>query len=167
MLSCDRYAKYEAMLYPIDSVAQERPDSAMRLLEALEHRIEDAPERVKAYYGLMKTKYMLKSGARFTSDSAIRAVAGYYDRHGDDNHRMLSKLLLGCVNRSMGDNTEAMLNLEAAAASADTTACTRCSDRCTPTFRRYISTNICRATSSAPRSFATATPCGRAIRSRR
>lgn len=122
MLSCDRFAKYEAMLYPIDSVAQERPDSALRLLEALEPRIVDAPERVKAYYGLMKTKYMLKSGARFTSDSAIRAVAGYYDRHGDDNHRMLSKLLLGCVNRSMGDNTEAMLNLEAAAASADTTS---------------------------------------------
>ena len=122
MLSCDRFAKYEAMLYPIDSVAQERPDSALRLLEALEPRIVDAPERVKAYYGLMKAKYMLKSGARFTSDSAIRAVAGYYDRHGDDNHRMFSKLLLGCVNRSMGDNTEAMLNLEAAAASADTTA---------------------------------------------
>lgn len=122
MLSCDRFAKYEAMLYPIDSVAQERPDSALRLLEALEHRIEDAPERVKAYYGLMKTKYMLKSGARFTSDSAIRAVAGYYDRHGDDNHRMFSKLLLGCVNYTMGDNTEAMLNLEAAAASADTTS---------------------------------------------
>ena len=122
MLSCDRFAKYEAMLYPIDSVAQERPDSALRLLEALEPRIVDAPERVKAYYGLMKTKYMLKSGARFTSDSTIRAVEKFYDRHGDDNHRMLSKLLLGCVNRSMGDNTEAMLNLEAAAASADTTS---------------------------------------------
>ena len=122
MLSCDRFAKYEAMLYPIDSVAQERPDSALRLLEALEPRIVDAPERVKAYYGLMKAKYMLKSGARFTSDSAIRAVAGYYDRHGDDNHRMFSKLLLGCVNYTMGDNTEAMLNLEAAAASADTTS---------------------------------------------
>ena len=65
---------------------------------------------------------MLKSGARFTSDSTIRAVEKFYDRHGDDNHRMLSKLLLGCVNRSMGDNTEAMLNLEAAAASADTTS---------------------------------------------
>ena len=122
MLSCDRFAKYEAMLYPIDSVAQERPDSALRLLEALEPRIVDAPERVKAYYGLMNAKYMLKSGARFTSDSAIRAVAGYYDRHGDDNHRMFSKLLLGCVNYTMGDNTEAMLNLEAAAASADTTS---------------------------------------------
>lgn len=122
MLSCDWYAKYDAMFRPIDSLAKERPDSAMRLLEALEPRIVDAPKRVKAYYGLMKTKYMLKSGARFTSDSAIRAVAGYYDRHGDDNHRMLSRLLLGCVNRSMGDNTEAMLNLEAAAASADTTS---------------------------------------------
>lgn len=122
MLSCDRYAKYDAMFRPIDSLAKERPDSALRLLEALKPRIVDAPERVKVYYDLMKTKYMLNAGARFTSDSAIRAVAGYYDRHGDDNQRMFSKLLLGCVNRSMGDNTEAMLNLEAAAASADTTA---------------------------------------------
>lgn len=122
MLSCDRYAKYDAMFRPIDSLAKERPDSALRLLEAMKPRIGDAPGRIKAYYGLMRTKYMLNAGARFTSDSAIRAVAGYYDRHGDDNQRMFSKLLLGCVNRSMGDNTEAMLNLEAAAASADTTS---------------------------------------------
>ena len=122
MLSCDRYAKYDAMFRPIDSLAKERPDSALRLLEAMKPRIGDPPGRIKAYYGLMRTKYMLNAGARFTSDSAIRAVAGYYDRHGDDNQRMFSKLLLGCVNRSMGDNTEAMLNLEAAAASADTTS---------------------------------------------
>lgn len=122
MLSCDRYAKYDAMFRPIDSLAKERPDSALRLLEALKPRIGDAPGRIKAYYGLMRTKYMLNAGARFTSDSVIRAVADYYDRHGDDNHRMFSKLLLGCVNSSMGDNTEAMLNLEAAAASADTTS---------------------------------------------
>lgn len=122
MLSCDRYAKYEPMFYPIDSVSSTHPDSALRLLEALKPKIEDAPERIKAYYGLMETKYMLRSGAKFTSDSTIRAVADFYERHGDDNHRMFSKLLLGCVNRSMGDNTEAMLNLEAAAASADTTS---------------------------------------------
>lgn len=122
MLSCDRYAKYDAMFRPIDSLAKERPDSALRLLEAMKPRIGDAPGRIKAYYGLMRTKYMLNAGVRFTSDSAIRAVAGYYDRHGDDNHRMFSKLLLGCVNRNMGDNTEAMLCLEAAAAGADTTS---------------------------------------------
>ena len=112
MLSCDRYAKYEPMFYPIDSVSSTHPDSALRLLEALKPKIENAPERIKAYYGLMETKYMLNSDARFTSDSTIRAVEKFYDRHGDDNHRM----------RSMGDNTEAMLNLEAAAASADTTS---------------------------------------------
>ena len=122
MLSCDRYAKYDAMFRPIDSLAKERPDSALRLLEAMKPRIGDAPGRIKAYYRLMKTKYMLNAGARFTSDSAIRAVAGYYDRHGDDNQRMFSKLLLGCVNRNMGDNAEAMLCLEAAAAGADTTS---------------------------------------------
>lgn len=122
MLSCDRYAKYEPMFYPIDSVSSTHPDSALRLLEALKPKIENAPERIKAYYGLMETKYMLNSDARFTSDSTIRAVEKFYDRHGDDNHRMFSKLLLGCVNYTMGDNTEAMLNLEAAAASADTTS---------------------------------------------
>lgn len=122
MLSCDRYAKYEPMFFPIDSVAEERPDSALRLLEALKPRLDGAPERIKAYYGLMQTKYKLNSGVRFTSDSTICAVVNYYDRHGDANHRMFSKLLLGCVNRSMGDNAEAMLNLEAAAASADTTS---------------------------------------------
>ena len=122
MLSCDRYAKYEPMFYPIDSVSSTHPDSALRLLEALKPKIENAPERIKAYYGLMETKYMLNSDARFTSDSTIRAVEKFYDRHGDDNHRMFSKLLLGCVNYTMGDNTEAMLNLEAAATSADTTS---------------------------------------------
>lgn len=121
-LSCDRYAKYEPMFFPIDSVAEERPDSALRLLEALKPKIKDAPERIKVYYELMRTKYMLNAGVRFTSDSAIRAVADYYDRHGDGNHRMFSKLLLGCVNRTIGNDTEAMLNLEAAAACADTTA---------------------------------------------
>ena len=122
MLSCDRYAKYEPMFYPIDSVSSTHPDSALRLLEALRPKIKDAPERIKVYYELMRTKYMLNAGVRFTSDSAIRAVADYYDRHGDGNHRMFSKLLLGCVNRTIGNDTEAMLNLEAAAACADTMA---------------------------------------------
>ena len=165
MLSCDRYAKYEPMFYPIDSVSSTHPDSALRLLEALKPKIENAPERIKAYYGLMETKYMLRSGAKFTSDSTIRAVADFYERHGDDNHRMFSKLLLGCVNRSMGDNTEAMLNLEATL--RRTTACTWCSARCTPIFRRFILTSTCRVTSSAPRAFATDIQCVRAIRSRR
>lgn len=121
-LSCDRYAKYESMFFLIDSVAEECPDSALLLLEALRPRLDGAPERIKAYYGLMQTKYKLNSGVLFTSDSTIRAVVNYYDRHGDANHRVFSKLLLGCVNYKMGDNTEAMLNLEAAAASADTTS---------------------------------------------
>ena len=50
MLSCDRYAKYEPMFYPIDSVSSTHPDSALRLLEALKPKIENAPERIKAVH---------------------------------------------------------------------------------------------------------------------
>lgn len=122
MLSCDRYAEYESMFYPIDSISETRPDSALRLLEALRPQIKDAPGRVKVYYDLMHTKYMLNSGAHFTSDSVIRSVVDYYDRHGDDNQRMLSKCLLGCVNMNIGNMPEALFNLEAAAGCADTTS---------------------------------------------
>ena len=48
MLSCDRYAKYEPIFYPIDSVSSTHPDSALRLLEALKPKIENAPERITA-----------------------------------------------------------------------------------------------------------------------
>ena len=122
MASCDRYAKYEALLYPIDSLSSVRPDSALRLLGTIRPRLENAPERIKVYCDLVKIKCLFNSGARFNSDSVIRKVADYYERHGTDNHRMLSKLMLGCVNRRMGNTAEALRCLEAAAASADTTA---------------------------------------------
>lgn len=122
MASCDRYAKYEALLYPIDSLSSVKADSALRLLEAIRPRLEDAPERIKVYYDLEKTKCLYNSGAPFTSDSVIRAVADYYERHGTDQHRMFSKLMLGCVNRRMGNTAEALRCLEAAADCADTTA---------------------------------------------
>ena len=122
MASCDRYAKYEALLYPIDSLSSVRPDSALRLLGTIRPRLENAPERIKVYCDLVKIKCLFNSGARFNSDSVIRKVADYYERHGTDNHRMFSKFMLGCVNHRMGNTAEALRCLEAAAASADTTA---------------------------------------------
>ena len=95
IVSCNRYAKYEAMLYPIESISASRPDSALRLYEALAPQMEGAPVRVKMYYDMMITKNMVNSGAQFTSDSMIRAVADFYDSHGEDSHRMLSRCLLG------------------------------------------------------------------------
>ena len=122
IVSCNRYAKYEAMLYPIESISASRPDSALRLYEALAPQMEGAPERVRMYYDMMITKNMVNSGAQFTSDSMIRAVADFYDSHGEDSHRMLSRCLLGCVNLRMGNTPEALFNLESAAGCADTTA---------------------------------------------
>lgn len=122
IVSCNRYAKYEAMLYPIESISASRPDSALRLYEALAPQMEGAPVRVKMYYDMMITKNMVNSGAQFTSDSMIRAVADFYDSHGEDSHRMLSRCLLGCVNLRMGNTPEALFNLESAAGCADTTA---------------------------------------------
>lgn len=122
IISCDRYSKYESLLYPIDRISASRPDSALRLLNALQGKMASAPERVRAYYEMMRTKNMVNSGVKFTADSIIRAVADYYNRHGDNNHRLLSKCLLGCVELRMGKTSDALFSLESAAGCADTTA---------------------------------------------
>ena len=58
----------------------------------------------------------------FTSDSALRQVVDYYDRHGTPNDRLLARYLLGCVYRDLHEAPIALITWEDAIACADTTA---------------------------------------------
>lgn len=161
LASCNRYAKYEAMLYPIESISASRPDSALRLYEALAPQMEGAPVRVKMYYDMMITKNMVNSGAQFTSDSMIRAVADFYDSHGEDSHRMLSRCLLGCVNLRMGNTPEASSTSSrqpAVPTLPPPAATTTCWGRSTHCWRTHISRPCCRATCLRRRASAIVTP---------
>ena len=39
----------------------------------------------------------------FTSDSTMKQVVRFYDRHGNTVEKMLAHYLLGCVYRDLGD----------------------------------------------------------------
>ena len=58
----------------------------------------------------------------FTSDSTMKEVVNYYDRHGSSNERMRAYYLLGCVYRDLGEAPHALECYHDAVDCADTTA---------------------------------------------
>ena len=71
---------------------------------------------------LLRARDMNKEYVPFTTDSVMREVAAWYDRHGTPNERMEAHYLLGCVYRDLGEAPRAIDCYLDAAACADTTA---------------------------------------------
>ena len=71
---------------------------------------------------LLRAPRMNKEYIDFTTDSVMKEVAAYYDRHGTPNERMEAHYLLGCTYRDMGEVPRAVDCYLDAVACADTTA---------------------------------------------
>ena len=71
---------------------------------------------------LFRAREMNKEYIDFTTDSVMKEVADYYDRHGTPNERMEAHYLLGCTYRDMGEAPRAIDCYLDAVACADTTA---------------------------------------------
>ena len=52
---------------------------------------------------LFRAREMNKEYIDFTTDSVMKEVADWYDRHGTSNERMEAHYLLGCTYRDMGE----------------------------------------------------------------
>ena len=121
MVSCSRGGKeLAAKLHLADSLIEAEPDSGVALLVSLEEEAEDASKANRYRYQLLLAKAMNKAYAPFTSDSVMKDVAQYYDRHGSPNERMMAHYLLGCAYRDMDSLPQALLQYEEAIAKADT-----------------------------------------------
>ena len=110
----------DALHHAADSLmAVGRPDSALHLLHTLNG---DPSRRQLMRHELLYAKAMNKAYVPFTTDSVMKAVTNYYDRHGTPNERMEAHYLLGCTYRDMGEAPRAIDCYLDAAACADTTA---------------------------------------------
>lgn len=70
---------------------------------------------------LLQAQALNQSDSLFTSDSVLRDVVRYYDRHGSANDRLLAHYLLGCVYRDLGEAPKALASYQDAIDCADTT----------------------------------------------
>ena len=107
-------------LAAIDSLTEQHYDSALLLLRQMDTLPMRRADRM--YLELLRGKAMNKADSLFTTDSVMRRVVRYYDRHGSRNRRMLAHYVLGCAYRDMQSAPRALEQYQQAIDVADTTA---------------------------------------------
>ncbi len=113
---------YTPELHTLDSIINENPDSALRLLDSLSTEAKSWSKSQRMRHSLLTMKAQNKAYVPFTSDSLANDLVSYYDRHGSPNDRLLSRYLLGCVYRDLHEAPHAVDCYLDAISQADTTA---------------------------------------------
>lgn len=89
LISCNHHSKYWDTLVNIESIIEERPDSALAILEQID-KTELSTDEEKACYALFLSMALDKNYIDLTNDSIIVIAEDYY-RDTDNNHeKMLS-----------------------------------------------------------------------------
>lgn len=125
LTSCAGNRKYDDLMQRADSIMNVNDDSAkvaIRMLDGVESQLPEFSKAQKMRYELLRHKAMNKVYISFTSDSIMKEIVDYYDRHGSANERMLANYVLGCVYRDMHEVPLALEYYNKAAEQADTTA---------------------------------------------
>ena len=125
LTSCAGNRKYDDLMQRADSIMNVNDDSAkvaIRMLDGVESQLPEFSKAQKMRYELLRHKAMNKAYISFTSDSIMKEIVDYYDRHGSANERMLVNYVLGCVYRDMHEVPLALEYYNKAAEQADTTA---------------------------------------------
>ena len=125
LASCAGNRKYDDLMQRADSIMNVNDDSAkvaIRMLDGVKSQLPEFTQAQKMRYELLRHKAMNKAYISFTSDSIMKEVVDYYDRHGSANERMLANYVLGCVYRDMHEVPLALEYYNKATEQADTTA---------------------------------------------
>lgn len=100
--SCGRGEHYPFTLLQADSLMDARPDSSLKLLEAFAaDSLNVVSKSVRMYYTLLRTTADDRNYITHTSDSVMRIVVDYYQKHGPADKLARSYYVLGRVYDDM------------------------------------------------------------------
>lgn len=106
----------------LDSLMNEKPDSALRLLDSLGSEAASWSKSQRMRHCLLTMKARNKAGMIFSSDSLAKELVEYFDGHGSTNEQMQAHYLLGRAYSDMGEAPQAINSFLDAIETADTTA---------------------------------------------
>lgn len=98
----------KTVLAGIDTLADSRPDSALRLLAGMKRSMASASEAERNYYRLLLVKARDKAYIRHTSDSVILSLVDYYEHDGDKRLLPVAYYYAGRVYRDLNDAVKAL-----------------------------------------------------------
>ena len=125
LVSCGGNRFVDSKMASADSLmdaCQDSAQTALAMLDSLKAQKPDMSKAQQMHYDLIYAKAMNKSFVDFTTDSVMKRVVAYYDKHGSVNERMLAYYLLGCVYRDLQDAPASLDNYYKAVELADTTS---------------------------------------------
>ena len=133
-VSCRDDGRAEGVLRLVDSLMEERADSALAVLRRDSAMFVDAGEDVRMTYVLLKSEAEDKCYVRHTSDSAMLPVAEYFAGHGEPRQSVRAWYVLGrfyCDLRLYGHALAAFDKAVAVDAGNDPVACRYKARACT------------------------------------
>ena len=121
-LACDGNRQQEETLMRAKAMMNEHPDSALAILDSLGQHEKEFGRHFRMQYQLYRAKAQNKAYVDFTTDSVMKEVVNYFDRHGTPNDQLLAHYLLGCAYRDLGEMPHAVDCFLDAISLTDTTA---------------------------------------------
>lgn len=118
--SCREDESARKLFADVQAAMEERPDSALALLDSAYEQSREYPRSQRMRYDLLLTEAKNKAYVPIDNDSVMREVVRYYDSHGTANERVHAHYLLGCSYRDMGESPQALNSFYDAIAASDT-----------------------------------------------
>lgn len=123
LAGCHGDKQYDDLLQQADSIMNIDDDSAkvaIKLLDKVKPQLNDFSKAQRMRYQLLYHKAKNKADILFSSDSIMKNVVAYYEKHGTSNERMLAYYMLGCVYRDIHEAPLALEYYNKATEQADT-----------------------------------------------
>lgn len=123
LAGCHGDKQYDDLLQQADSIMNIDDDSAkvaIKLLDKAKPQLNDFSKAQHMRYQLLYHKAKNKADILFSSDSIMKNVVAYYEKHGTSNERMLAYYMLGCVYRDIHEAPLALEYYNKATEQADT-----------------------------------------------
>lgn len=107
------YVKCTEEEYPVQvlsaiKIMNSKPEIAIELLNSAEEEMSNCSEKKRMRYELLRIEAHDKNFDLQESDSLMKEIVAYYDRHGDRNDRMAAYYYMGSCYRDLGENPLAL-----------------------------------------------------------
>ena len=122
LTACSERREYIDALERAKAVMNDRPDSALAVLDSLGQHEADFGKGFRMRYRLHRLNALNKVDTLFRSTDEAKELADYFDDHGTPNEQMLAYYLLGRAYYDIHEAPMALSCFQTASEKADTTA---------------------------------------------
>ena len=120
MVSCAERREYREALGRAQEIIEERPDSALTILDSLGQHSPEFGYRFRMEYLLYRTYAEAKTGKEFDTDSLTRELVDYFGDRSSGNEPALAYYMHGCALMDIGRAPESLQSFYDAINRADT-----------------------------------------------